>query len=74
MKETTWILDAQTGVLTIEGLVQADLARPASDLLPHGEAVNCARPLPVPPVHSGARDAATSEPTLRVFRTIAAGW
>lgn len=68
MKETTWILDASTGALTVEGLAHADLARTASDLLPRGEVINCARPLHIPPAHFTTREAAISEPALRVYR------
>jgi len=31
MKETTWIVDPHTGVLTVEGLSQADLKTLAAD-------------------------------------------
>jgi hypothetical protein len=33
MREKTWIIYAQSGALAVEGLQQAELAQPATDLL-----------------------------------------
>lgn len=68
MKETTWIIDEATGVLTIEGLSDRELARIASDLLPAPAQVNCARPVNTPPTVTARSVPAQDEPTLRVHR------
>jgi anaerobic ribonucleoside-triphosphate reductase activating protein len=68
MKETTWIVDPHTGVLTVEGLSQADLKSLAADLLPAGKQVNCARPIDVRPFSNSSRLKVSNEPLLRVFR------
>jgi hypothetical protein len=33
MRETRWLIYAQSGALTVEGLQQAELAQPATDFL-----------------------------------------
>lgn len=68
MKETTWIIDEATGVLTIEGLSESELAGIASDLLSAPSQVNCARPVNAPPMVRARTVAAQDEPTLRVYR------
>ena len=40
MKETTWIVDPHSGLLTVEGLSQADLKTLAPDLLTEGKQGN----------------------------------
>jgi len=40
MSETTWIIDSQSGALTVEGLQQSELAQLATDLLARGKQVN----------------------------------
>ena len=67
MTETTWILDEQTGALTIEGLSQSELTATADDLLTNGESVNCARPLHYQPFNH-VNVTTDAEPTLRVYR------
>jgi hypothetical protein len=42
MRETTWIIDSQSGALTVEGLQQSELAQLATDLLAPGKQANCA--------------------------------
>lgn len=68
MRETTWILDTATGALTVEGLASGELRQQAEDLLPPGAALNCARPLGVPPRHFTNNETADHDPTLRVWR------
>jgi anaerobic ribonucleoside-triphosphate reductase activating protein len=68
MKETTWIIDSQSGALTVEGLRQADLMRLAADFLPSGKSVNCARPINIQPLTISSVPGAVDEPSLRVFR------
>lgn len=68
MKETTWIIDSQSGALTVEGLQQSDLMRLAADLLPSGKSVNCARPINIEPLRNSSIRISTGEPSLRVFR------
>src|SRR5262252_5752949 len=68
MRETTWIIDAQSGELTVEGFQQSGLIGLADGLLPPGKQVNCARPISIEPLrNSSARDS-NGEPSLRVFR------
>jgi anaerobic ribonucleoside-triphosphate reductase activating protein len=68
MRETTWIIDAQSGALTVEGLRQSELAQLAADLLAPGKQVNCARPINIEPMRLSSGHAANDEPSLRVFR------
>jgi anaerobic ribonucleoside-triphosphate reductase activating protein len=68
MRETTWIIDAQSGALTVEGLKQSELAQLATDLLAPGKQVNCARPINIEPLRLSSAHAANGEPSLRVFR------
>ena len=68
MRETTWIIDAQSGALTVEGLKQSELAQLATDLLAPGKQVNCARPINIEPLRLSSAYAADDEPSLRVFR------
>jgi anaerobic ribonucleoside-triphosphate reductase activating protein len=68
MKETTWIIDSQSGELTVEGLQQAELIRLAADFLPLGKSVNCARPINIQPLHNSSTPISKGEPSLRVFR------
>lgn len=69
MKETTWIIDEATGVLTVEGLGESELSSIASDLLSLPSHVNCARPVNAPPMHGANSATATAESdSLRVFR------
>jgi anaerobic ribonucleoside-triphosphate reductase activating protein len=68
MPESTFIIDAQSGELTIEGLRQSKLSELADDLLPHGKQVNCARPIYVEPLKGSLTRIAEEESTLRVFR------
>lgn len=68
-KETTWIIDQATGELTVEGLTNAELAGLASDLLPKGNLVNCARPVNVPPLEVRATGIAPADDeSLQIFR------
>lgn len=69
MKETTWIIDSQSGALTVEGLRQAELMRLAADILPSGESINCARPLDAPIAVNSPTRVTTIKQSLRVFRT-----
>jgi anaerobic ribonucleoside-triphosphate reductase activating protein len=64
----TWIIDAQSGELTVEGLQQQELAQLADDLLPPGKQVNCARPINIEPLRLSSAQAVNDEPSLRVFR------
>lgn len=66
MKETTWIIDSQSGALTVEGLRQAELTRLAADILPAGASINCARPINIEPLRNSSTT--TGGPSLRVFR------
>src|SRR5262245_51629786 len=68
MKETTWIIDPHTGVLTVEGLNQSELHTLATDLLTTGKQVNCARPIGIRPFSNSALHNTLSIPSLRVFR------
>jgi anaerobic ribonucleoside-triphosphate reductase activating protein len=68
MKETTWIIDSQSGELTIEGLQQSELIRLAADLLPSGKSVNCARPINIQTLRNKPAHISTGESSLRVFR------
>lgn|GEM_PF-116242 len=68
MKETTWIIDASNGALTVEGLGQTDLSGLAGDLLPPGRSLNCARPIDVRPLGGSPDSIASDKPSLRVFR------
>lgn len=68
MKETTWIIDSQSGELTVEGLQQSELIRLAADLLPSGKSVNCARPISIQSLRNSSAHISTGEPSLRVFR------
>jgi len=68
MRETTWIIDAQSGELTVEGLHQSDLAQLAADLLPPGKQVNCARPINIEPLRRSSTRIAEKGLTVRVFR------
>lgn len=68
MKETTWIIDSQSGELTVEGLQQSELVRLAADLLPSGKSVNCARPINIQPLRNSLPRVSTGELSLRVFR------
>ena len=68
MRETTWIIDSQSGALTIEGLQQSELAQLTADLLARGKPVNCARPINIEPLRLSSAHAANDEPSLRVFR------
>ncbi len=68
MNETTWIIDSQSGELTVEGLQQAELRELAADLLPSGKPVNCARPISIQPLRRSPASAVVDEPSLRVFR------
>src|SRR5262249_6281222 len=68
MRETTWIIDAQSGALTVEGLRQSELAQLAADLLAPGKQVNCARPINIEPLRLSSDQAMNGEPSLRVFR------
>ena len=68
MTETTWILDEQTGALTVEGLSQAAMNSVADDLLTDSKQVNCARPLSIQPLAHSDFIANDSEATLRVYR------
>src|SRR5574341_428559 len=68
MKETTWIIDSQSGALTVEGLRQSDLMRLAADLLPVGKSVNCARPINIEPLRDSSVHISSGEPSLRLFR------
>lgn len=68
MKETTWIIDEQSGELTVEGLRQSELAALTAHLLPAGVQVNCARPINIEPLRDSPRRIAAEGPTIRVFR------
>jgi len=68
MPETTWIIDAQSGELTVEGLRQSELVRLASDLLPPGKQVNCARPINIEPLKGSSARITEKGHTVRVFR------
>src|SRR5262245_2729433 len=68
MRETTWIIDTHSGDLTVEGLRQSELRELATDILPPGASVNCARPINIEPLRLSSPYAADGEPSLRVFR------
>ena len=68
MNETTWIIDAQSGDLTIEGLQQSELVELVADLLPPGKQVNCARPINIEPLRGPSTRVAGERPTVRIFR------
>jgi anaerobic ribonucleoside-triphosphate reductase activating protein len=68
MAEATWIIDQETGELTVEGLSAGEASGLISDLLARAEAVNCGRPAGVPPLSSSLARGARFEPTLRVYR------
>ena len=68
MRDTTWIIDAATGALTVEGMSESELARTASDLLSTPSHVNCARPVNVPPARMAHAGVGSDEPHLRVHR------
>jgi anaerobic ribonucleoside-triphosphate reductase activating protein len=68
MRETTWIIDSQSGALTVEGLQQSELSQLATDLLGPGKQVNCARPINIEPLRLSLAHAVNNEPSLRVFR------
>jgi anaerobic ribonucleoside-triphosphate reductase activating protein len=68
MRETTWIIDTQSGALTVEGLQQSELTQLATDLLARGKQVNCARPINIEPLRLSSAQAANDEASLRVFR------
>jgi anaerobic ribonucleoside-triphosphate reductase activating protein len=69
MPETTWIIDAQSGALTVEGLQRSELiGLAAEDLLPPGKQVNCARPINIEPLRNSSARNSTGEPMLRVYR------
>jgi len=68
MKETTWIIDSQSGELTVEGLQQSELTQLTADLLPSAKAINCARPINIQSLLNTSTHTSAREPTLRVFR------
>src|SRR5215831_5316339 len=68
MRETTWIIDAQSGELTVEGLQRSELAQLTADLLPPGKQVNCARPINIEPLRTSSTHNSNGGPSLRVFR------
>lgn len=68
MIETTWILDEQSGALTIEGLSRFEMYSVADDLLTESAQVNCARPLNAVPLAQSDFIANGTEATLRVYR------
>lgn len=68
MAEATWIIDQETGELTVEGLSAGEVAGLTADVLARAEAVNCGRPAGVPPLTSSVIQCEPSEPTLRVYR------
>src|SRR5262249_42690615 len=68
VKETTWIINSQSGELTVEGLQQSELIQLAADLLPSGKSVNCARPINIQPLRNSSPRVSDGEPFLRVFR------
>jgi anaerobic ribonucleoside-triphosphate reductase activating protein len=68
MPESTFIIDAQSGELTIEGLRRSELNGLANDLLPPGKQVNCARPINIEPLRGSSTRIAEEEARLRVFR------
>jgi anaerobic ribonucleoside-triphosphate reductase activating protein len=68
MAEATWIIDRETGELTVEGLSVGEVAGLTAGLLAGGRPVNCGRPAGVPPLNSSPALGEPSEPTLRVYR------
>ena len=72
MREITWLIDAATGALTVEGLSGWEAANLAGDLLPTPLTVNCARPVNAAPLAiTRAREETPpekAEPQLRVYR------
>ncbi|MFL6229186.1 MAG: 4Fe-4S single cluster domain-containing protein [Pyrinomonadaceae bacterium] len=68
MAEATWIIDQETGELTVEGLTAREAVGLTADLLAGGEPVNCARPVGVPPLNAPKVQSEPFEPTLRVYR------
>lgn len=68
MPESTFIINAQSGELTIEGLQQSELNGLANDLLPPGKQVNCARPINIEPLKGSSTRNREEETILRVFR------
>lgn len=66
MREVTWVVDAATGDLLVEGPSLEDVPMLTGDLLPAPRQLGCARPLTVlPPPESPPEDCARSE-CLRV--------
>ena len=68
MAEATWIIDRETGELTVEGLTAREAAGLTVDLLGGVQPVNCGRPAGVPPLHTSKVQGEPLEPTLRVYR------
>lgn len=68
MAEATWIIDQETGELTVEGLTAREAVALTADLLAGGQPVNCARPVSVPPLNLSKAQGDSFEPTLRVYR------
>jgi len=68
MRDTTWIIDASTGALTVEGMSESEIVRVASDLLSAPSHVNCARPVNVPPARRVSVKVGCDEPSMRVHR------
>ena len=68
MRETTWIIDAVTGTLTVEGLSNSSLATITNEWLPTSVAVNCARPIKASAIKALPILPTTTEPSLCVHR------
>jgi anaerobic ribonucleoside-triphosphate reductase activating protein len=68
MSEAIWIIDQETGELTVEGLSVREATDLTADLLAGGQMINCGRPVGVPPFISSKVQSESFEPTLRVYR------
>ena len=53
MKELTFIIDSETGALTVEGMSSSEWnGQPESELMTEPQRVDCARPVNAPPLAS----------------------
>ncbi|HEX8069308.1 MAG TPA: 4Fe-4S single cluster domain-containing protein [Pyrinomonadaceae bacterium] len=68
MAEAIWIIDQETGDLTVEGLTTREAADLTAELLAGGEPINCGRPAGVPPLNASKVQGEPFEPTLRIYR------
>jgi len=66
MTEITWIIDAVTGALLMEGLTGGEVSALAGDLLPFGQEFGCAHPLTMLPPPAIPDEDDAPMPCLRV--------